>query len=81
MANDRLWFTCTSCHQHYLLYKYYPSGEGYVWPGDEKHLQEFEDFIEDHLESCYWPTISREKGESHRMFFYKTFLPFVLEPD
>ena len=81
MANDRLWMTCTTCEHHYLVYKYYPSRQGYVWPHTDERLEEFETFIEDHLEKCYWPAVRRKSGEKHRMFFDKDFLPFVLEPD
>ncbi len=81
MANDRLWIRCTTCENLYLLYKYYPGGKGYVWPHTDERVAEFEGFIEEHLEKCYWPTVWREKGEKHRMFFHKGFLPFILEPD
>jgi hypothetical protein len=75
MANDRIWMVCNGCGERYLIYKYYPHYGGYVWPHKQPQIDEFEEFIEKHINECYFPP-----EDKWRVVFEED-KPFRLEND
>ena len=74
MANSRIWIECCKCKEQYLLYKYYPSTMGHLWPGRVKDWWELEHFMREHLQECYLP-------EQDNIMFLRKEAPFILIND
>ena len=74
MANSRIWMECSKCREKYLIFKYYPSDYGYLWPGRVIHWEDLESFMVEHLGECYLP-------EQSNIMFLREVAPFILTND